>query len=198
MLHPFEKGLCRKTASIFELAGKKGLPVLLFTDLWFSSDCAKRLYNYDFYDIAQSPLYHFHNIMAEMDELAKYENTENGFAELLYWSGYTLAYWQFWRNISWQKIKEKYDWKKFLSDYDCLHTMAVEKAIELAETEHRRDLLAEMQISALRRKRENSSGPRRPAMNRWIHDLIFVIGVTCTSTAFFIICYNIPVCRFVV
>ena len=138
MIGAYEKALCRKTASMFKLAGEQGYPVLLFTRTWFSSQAAAGLYGYDFIAIAQWALYQLNSLLLECPELKEYKGKEFGYSELMYWAGYILAYWLFADETSWKDISENYDYEMMLRNYDYLHTLDPNKAILLAKEEYKR------------------------------------------------------------
>ena len=150
MLDAYEKGLCRKIAAMFSIAGKKGIPVLLFTRIWFSSAACYGLLHDDFFSIAQSPLYQLNSILLEVPELSEHIGTEYNNEELMYWAGYTLTYWMFFDRISWNELVQKYDYVLFLRNYDYLHTLSPESTIALAKNEYSRLLLAKLEAFGTR------------------------------------------------
>ncbi len=150
MVSLYEKALCRKIADVFEIAGKNGYPVMLFTRLWFSSRCCFGLCHDDFFAVAQSPLYQFNSLLLECPELGGHKNTESGYTELLYWAGYIITYWMFLDKITWEELSKTYDYELMMRNYGYLHTLSPESAIAQAREEYSRYNMARQSIFSKR------------------------------------------------
>ena len=130
-----EKALCRKIANVFELAGKKGYDVVSITNSWIHSNTALRIYNKDFNEIAQSPVYIFNSFKKEAS-LSKKNNDED-FNDLLFWLGYMITYIEFYKELSPEEISKKYDILRFAESYAVLQTLSAKRAAEECEEEYK-------------------------------------------------------------
>ena len=131
-----EKALCRKIAKTFEFAGMKGYPVEEFTKEWLESDTAKRIYDRDFNEIAQSSLYVLNSLLKEKELVC--DGSGKDYTDLFFWLGYTITYMQFYLEISPEKLWNKYDIIGFAGSYDVLHTLSSKTATEECVNEHKR------------------------------------------------------------
>lgn len=128
----YQKAIARKVGNTFRLAAEEGYAPLAFCDYWLHSDVARRLWDENPRDVAEWALYQLESLRLELSENGKQLPTGKGepFPEEMYWLGYLLTYWGFAEEISGPELAEKYEMDWILSQYDTLHTVSIEYAIE--------------------------------------------------------------------
>lgn len=123
-----EKALCRKIARMFEIAGKRGYSVQDLSEKWLCSDTALRIFNKDFNEIAQSPVYVLNSL--SMEKSVYKDGSGEKYEELLFWLGYIITYIEFFTNLTPREVWNKYDIIRFAESYDVLHTLSSKRAAE--------------------------------------------------------------------
>lgn len=131
-----EKALCRKIARMFEIAGERGYSAKELPEKWLNSQTALRIYDKDFNEIAQSPVYILNSLNMENAVIKDMSGTD--YADLLYWLGYMLTYIEFFRELPPQKLWDMFDIIRFAESYDVLHTLSSKRAAEECMEEYRR------------------------------------------------------------
>lgn len=129
-----EKALCRKIADMFEIAGHNKCDPSDIIKKWLQSDTSQKIFNRDFNEIAQSPLYIYNSLLREGNIIS----CEKEYADLLYWVGYILTYIGFKRELEPKKVFEQYDVIGFAGAYDTLHTLSPKVAFEEVTKEYLR------------------------------------------------------------
>ena len=134
----FEKGLARKTANVFGYAARMGYSPVEFTRLWYNSETAWSLYNFDFNSIAQSYYYQFNSLEMELKLSHKEGCIDERYPDVMFWVGYIFTYWMYLDGISWQDIENKYDVPRIINAYDTLHTLSTEGSIRVIKEDFKK------------------------------------------------------------
>ncbi len=129
-----EKGICRKSGDIFELAAEMYYSPLPFVEAWCNSDIAKALMEMHCDKISQSKLYLLHDFQAEYPLLSRDCDINN--KDLMYWIGYIITYASFALNIQPKEMYKTYDIPKYMAFYDVLHTLSNERMVVELVTEY--------------------------------------------------------------
>ena len=135
MLNFEEKMICRKVGHIFELADAdyRSVP---FAKCWLKSKNVVRLMNYDFNDVAQSPLYLF-ELFIEENDLSRIKKNPYQMADVMFWYGYILTWIIYDDKIQPSELEGKYDITSIFESYETLHTTSNEYAVDLIRNEYK-------------------------------------------------------------
>lgn len=125
-----EKALCRKIADTFEIASKHLVYPPDFIEKWLMSETAVKIYEKDFNEIAQSPLYIYNSLIKEKRIEMLNEQTVEEYPMVMYWTGYMLTYMGFLCEIAPEHLWKKYDVIRIAEAYETLHTVSIQRAIE--------------------------------------------------------------------
>ena len=86
--------------------------------------------------ICQSKNYLFNSLLQEFS--IPYHTGYEMDADVMFWTGYLLMYWQFMEGLSGEELIHKYDLKSIMENYDVLHTMSVKAAIKTIKQDYSR------------------------------------------------------------
>jgi len=134
MLNFEEKMICRKVGHIFEMADANYQSVP-FARCWLASENVVRLMNYDFNDVAQSPLYLF-ELFEEENDLSNITNNPYRMDDVMFWFGYILTWLIYDDRIQPSELERKYDISSIFKNYETLHTTSNEYAVDLIRREY--------------------------------------------------------------
>jgi len=123
--------ICNAVADTFEIASTKKYHPVFYTELFLQSQTAIELQNLNPTIYCQSPLYHFNSLEMELKASGKkvvYSKEE--YTEEMYWAGYLFMYWLFKEDVSPKELCDSYDILGILQNYDVLHTVSCDVAID--------------------------------------------------------------------
>ena len=122
-----EKAVCRLVARMFEIANKN---VILFPLVWLQSALNELVIKQQPAVISQSPLYLLESLEDEIHGLVP-SKEEPYPSEEMFWLGYILTYTQFDKGLSGKILAAEYDVKRFLANYETLHTLSSQMASDI-------------------------------------------------------------------
>lgn len=137
----FELKLIEKIANVFACAMReKKYNRYQFIEKWCSSDTCQSVFEFDETLCSQAKSYILRTFEKEYESnLPEKDNDSPLYEDDMYWFGYLLTYWYFLDGTSGKGVLKEYDVCKILDEYDVLHTLSIEAAIEKIREDDRNE-----------------------------------------------------------